>query len=480
MKLKQRLTWQFLLWLLLLIVMCLALLLGVQRFLILKLERGDSYDVVQAMSSIAKRITAEGDGTLRIDGADLKELNQHGYWLQVLNDNGMEAFSYQRPADMPEHYAPGELVHYLSPGAPSGYLLQTWFNPHSEGSKWTWIAGKKAGAGVYFSLMDGRQLALFGFIVAGGFAAMLLSAYWFGRRLGSPLLHMMNWIQALAGGVYAEPAGRSGRPASLRADGSIHSSFRLYHEVTAALSVLTRTLDRNQAELIQLQRNQEEWMAAVSHDLMTPLASIQGYSELLASSRYEWELGEVRTYAQTIFDKSEYLKELIEDFNLTFRLKSDGLPLKRRSCDLVELVRRAAIDAANDPRNEAYLISFDTDRGSYYCELDTRWFRRALDNLLANALKHNPKGTHIHVEVLGPVIMIRDDGDGMDPETLSRLFQRYYRGTGTQEKTEGTGLGMVIAHQLIVAHGGSIAVSSALGEGTTITVALHKQLFDET
>lgn len=99
-----------------------------------------------------------------------------------------------------------------------------------------------------------------------------------------------------------------------------------------------------------------------------------------------------------------------------------------------------------------------------------------IDNLICNAIKHNPKGTSITVYLKKEqeknilTIAVHDNGTGMDEETLKHLFNRYYRGTNTDEKSDGTGLGMSIAKQIADLHKGMISVQSETNKGTTVTI----------
>jgi signal transduction histidine kinase len=105
-----------------------------------------------------------------------------------------------------------------------------------------------------------------------------------------------------------------------------------------------------------------------------------------------------------------------------------------------------------------------------------KWFERMIDNLVFNAVKHNPTGTKITVRVqkstLFVNVMIEDNGVGMDEETVEQLFDRYYRGTNTDERIEGAGLGMSIAKNIAELHRGIVHVQSVPDEGTVVTVSL--------
>jgi signal transduction histidine kinase len=211
---------------------------------------------------------------------------------------------------------------------------------------------------------------------------------------------------------------------------------------------------------------------------LTARSSVKGYADLPAEEQYDWEPAEIRRYAGVIRDKAHYMEQLIADLNLTFRLKNEALPLQLAEHDLVEVVRQTVIDVMNDPCSEAYALSFQPFVDRVMVRLDKEWFQRALHNLLANAVTHNPPGTEVKVSVQSEtdrmVIVVEDDGQGMDQETQGMLFERYYRGTNTAKHSQGTGLGMAIAKQLIEAHGGEIHISSQVGRGTKISVCLPK------
>jgi signal transduction histidine kinase len=104
--------------------------------------------------------------------------------------------------------------------------------------------------------------------------------------------------------------------------------------------------------------------------------------------------------------------------------------------------------------------------------VDPKWFQRILDNLIANAIKHNPDDTHIYVRVRQfPdyfTIEVEDNGLGMDEEMKKKIFDRYYRGINTDERKAGTGLGMAIAKQLAETHGGRLNMESKAGKGTKL------------
>jgi signal transduction histidine kinase len=304
---------------------------------------------------------------------------------------------------------------------------------------------------------------------------VLAAALWYGRRVGQPLLHMMNWLEQLANGRYQEPTGRNGRLVGTTRRGRRKKSFAVFQDIFDALQHLTAVLSDSERRRKDMERTREEWITGLSHDLKTPLSSIYGYAAILESDQYEWGPGEIRRFGGIIREKADYMTGLIEDLNLTYRLKNKALPMVKKTAEIVEQVRRIVVDTVNDPGTERHVIRFQPEVASLLGQVDGKWFRRIVANVLANAVKHTPPGTNVLVSV-GPnsgggfVVKVADDGPGMDEETKENLFERYYRGGHTQEDASGSGLGMAIAKQLVLAHGGEIRVESEPGRGTTVAM----------
>ncbi len=306
---------------------------------------------------------------------------------------------------------------------------------------------------------------------AGLAAFILILSYVYGVRFGRPFRAMLDFIEQLASGNYALPP-RTGKGKRFKKP---KGSFRLFREVNESLEGLRLELARSEQLRSRMEQTREEWITGVSHDLKTPLSSISGYAHVLESAPYSWSEEELRTIGRTLREKSDFMSELIEDLSLTYRLKNDALPLDRKPSDVNEVVRRAVVAFMNDPQAASYAITFTPSSGPVTYPIDRKWFTRIVDNMISNAIKHNPAQTAVDIAVneeagRGFSVTIRDNGAGMDPKTLDRLFDRYYRGTNTEETTSGSGLGMTIAKQLTLAHGGDIAVRSEPGKGTEIVL----------
>lgn len=310
--------------------------------------------------------------------------------------------------------------------------------------------------------------------------SVLLAGSWYALRVGKPLLHMVNWLGNLAQGRYAEPIGKNGRRIGTTRKGKRKKSFAVFQDIFDALAKLSHTLQTNEERQKDIEKTREEWISGLSHDLKTPLSSIFGYATMLESEQYEWGRAEVNQFGRTIREKADYMNGLIEDLNLTYRLKNHALPLMKEPVSIVEAIRRMTADLVNEPSASGHEIEFEAQEEKIVALLDPKWFSRIVINILTNAIRHTPKGTLVRVEVslAAPdsfAVRIADNGPGMDEKTKASLFERYYRGGHTKEDTSGTGLGMAIAKQLVLAHDGNIEVKSEPGKGTEVVMTFPCQ-----
>lgn len=294
-----------------------------------------------------------------------------------------------------------------------------------------------------------------------------------GWSLGKPLYYIIGWIDRLASGNYAG-TDRYQKIYSSKTK-KLKRPYNLYKELFIQLHTLSDVLEKSKQERIQLDEMKREWIAGISHDLKTPLTYIKGYSSMMLSPQYNWTTEEKIKFLKEIEQKADHMQDLIGDLNLSFRLDEQQTPLKWEQRDLIEFIRRIVADVTNDPRAAEYNLSIESTESYIETMLDVKLLERALHNLILNAILHNPAGTNVKINITQNAhlcIVIADDGIGMNKEGVDRLFDKYYRGTSTDILSEGTGLGMAIAKQLVLAHGGDIHVTSRVHEGTSISVKL--------
>jgi two-component system, OmpR family, sensor kinase len=213
------------------------------------------------------------------------------------------------------------------------------------------------------------------------------------------------------------------------------------------------------------------FVADASHELRTPLAAVRAYAELFsrgASSRPE----DLARSMSGITRETERMSVLVEDLLLLARL-DEGRPLEREPVQLDELVHDS-VDAARalDPERRVELESEPaTVRG------DRDRLRQIVDNLLSNVRSHTPPGTPARVRVRREgdraVIEVEDDGPGLTPDELDRIFERFYRADASRSRASGgVGLGLSIVAAVARAHGGDVSARSAQGRGATFRIEL--------
>lgn len=287
-----------------------------------------------------------------------------------------------------------------------------------------------------------------------------------------PILYVIQWIQSLAQENFHEPAMcYHGRKFLL----SRCSQF-LYKELLEQMENLRNKLKQSEADRTTLEKNRQEWLAGITHDLKTPLTYIQGYASMISSREYKWTDEEVIDFGKKIEEKSKHIKDLIDDLNLSFQTKDGKIAVHKIKTEVIAFIRKCVLDIANSQQFSAYEFSFETNINSLPMAIDTALIQRALQNVLINGIIHNPPETKIDVSIQKQqdilLIKIADNENGMDDETKRNLFKTYYRGTSTDCSTEGSGLGMSIAKKFIELHHGSIRAESEIGQGSSIFIEL--------
>ncbi|MCU7740926.1 sensor histidine kinase [Priestia megaterium] len=402
-----------------------------------------------------------------------KALKEKDASLQILNEKG-DILASIRMSKEKTRYDPLEII--------SRKIEQDKYDStatvfHDPKKKISWVFYTPNN---YHSITDEsiiRKAWMISIIVAVSvLIATIAFSIWNAFRYGGPLLLFTSWLGRMGSGNYSEVLTEKERKRVFRKNGKVRLQYRLYSEVITAFYEMAEQLSLAEKERKQLETTREEWMTGISHDLRTPLSTIQGYGHMLESGHYNWNEEELKEIGQTLRDKSEYMVELVEDFSLAFKLKNNVVVLETKKVDVHQLLQHIVLKFVNDRTIENVHFSYVPAHLQPFIQADPRWFERMLDNLIFNAIKHNPKNTTITISTAiksdRVLITIQDDGIGMDEETQKNLFGRYYRGTNTTEKTEGAGLGMSIAKAICELHKGHIKVRSTLHEGTAIILHL--------
>src|SRR5690625_155506 len=385
-----------------------------------------------------------------------KALEEYGAWLQILDDNGNVVSSYQTPDHVATNYTPFDLIHKYK------YMddqLHTYFIGEYE--EYSYLIGvpnsneKREVLMLNPSKLTADASQFFVVIIIVDLIIASIIGFLFSTILTKPVNRIIERINELKDRQFhTEKPKRPG----------------IYKRVFANLNNVSTTLQEHETERIKLEKMRNDWINNVSHDIKTPLASIRGYAELLGHE--DVTSLERLKYAEVIERQSLYMKELLDDFNLTMRLRNQEMPLQRQETNIEDFVREIIIDLLNDPEFHSSQLHFASENSELSWDIDQHLMKRALLNFIYNAFIHNDEHVEVFVNVTEDAITIQDNGKGISAEDQEQIFDRYYRGTNTAEHIRGTGLGMAISRDIIAAHGGTVKLTSQIGKGTKIRISL--------
>jgi PAS domain S-box-containing protein len=228
-------------------------------------------------------------------------------------------------------------------------------------------------------------------------------------------------------------------------------------------------------QAVEANRAKDEFLATLSHELRTPLTSILGWAHLVRMSGYDME--NVRTAFETIERSARTQAALIDDLLDVSRIVTGKLRLNLSSVDIVPIVRDVV--ASSHPAAEAKGITIELRAPeSAVLRADPNRLQQIVWNLVSNAVKFSMPETRVEVEVAASAeqvtIRVRDEGVGIAPEVLPRVFERFWQADSSPDRAHGgLGLGLAIVKQIAELHGGTVSADSAgLGGGATFTITL--------
>jgi signal transduction histidine kinase len=238
---------------------------------------------------------------------------------------------------------------------------------------------------------------------------------------------------------------------------------------------LRESLDKQQG----VEQARRELIAAVSHDLRTPLASIRVMVESLSDGVVTDEETVTRYLHRTV-SEVESLGQLINDLFELSQLDSGLLELRVESASVDDVISDT-LESMSAQAGEKHLrLDGSVNGGPLQVQMDTRRVQRVLANLVQNAIRHTPTDGAINVSAWddGPAVRVAvsDSGEGIAEHDLGRLFERAYRSDASRTRASGgAGLGLAIAKGIVEAHGGRIWVDSVVGSGSTFEFTLPKE-----
>ncbi|HUC25618.1 MAG TPA: HAMP domain-containing sensor histidine kinase [Streptosporangiaceae bacterium] len=286
---------------------------------------------------------------------------------------------------------------------------------------------------------------------AAGVAALLalVTGLALARRLTRPVERIIAVTQAMERGERTARVGPLAAPAELR-------------DLATAFDRMADTLDRQE----QLRR---DLVADVAHELRTPVAVLQAGHEALLDGLAEPTPDQLAS----LRDEVLRLARMVGDLQTLAAADAAALHLSLRRCDLADIAAGAADSLVG--RFDAAGITFERHLVPAEIQGDPRWLHQVVTNLLTNALKFTPAGGKVTITVgaAGPdaVLTVTDTGTGISEDELPRIFDRFWRGRRASQ-TSGSGIGLAIAAELALAHGGWLTASSEVDRGTEMRLTV--------
>jgi PAS domain S-box-containing protein len=231
------------------------------------------------------------------------------------------------------------------------------------------------------------------------------------------------------------------------------------------------------AQLREVDRLKDEFVSIVSHELRTPLTSIRGSVQLVLDDPASVPGEEHRQLLQIALNNCERLVRIINDILDVAKIESGNITLKKRPCQVAEIIRQS-IQVVEGPASTASValeVALPASMPPVLVDLDR--MVQALVNLLSNAVKFAPPGSTVNVSALHTeqtvTISVADQGEGIAPENIARLFQKFQQvDSSSSRRKGGTGLGLAITKALVEQHGGRVTVDSELKKGTRFSFSL--------
>jgi signal transduction histidine kinase len=303
------------------------------------------------------------------------------------------------------------------------------------------------------------------FVGAAPAALAALAIYWrFSRRL-----------RRLADAL--EACAQLGCRQPLRVPGADAHGDEI-QRLSAHVERMSARIGEQVAELERSASRRRELLANVSHDLRTPLASMQGYLELLLLRQGSLPVEEERNYLETAVRHSERLGRLVDDLFALSQLEGEEARPQPEAFSLAELAQDVAQKFALDAQRRGIVLralAVDGQAGGVRALADIGMVERVLENLLDNALRHTPPGGTVSIEFgcdPGRARMaVRDTGCGIAADALPGIFERYDHADRALPGGRG-GLGLAIARRIVRLHGGELAATSVEGTGACLSFDL--------
>ena len=301
-----------------------------------------------------------------------------------------------------------------------------------------------------------------GFLAAGfqailiGMTVSFILSLWIVSWVSRPLHHVVQGAKNVANGDYSTRVPITGP--------------RETKMLASAFNDMARRVELSQ-------QAQRDFLANVSHDLRTPLTSIQGFAQAIMDGVAD------RKVAEIIHSEASRLNRMVNDLLDLARIEAGRMDMLRQAVELDSVLENVGQSLTIKAQNHAVNLEVNVPKLPRIAGDGDR-LAQVFTNLVDNAIKHTPEGGNVWLNAKlddgtqGILIEVADTGEGIPAQDLPRLFERFYQVDKSRAKRSGSGLGLAITHEIIKAHHGKIWVESDFGQGASFKVWLPQPMGD--
>ncbi|OBZ09162.1 cell wall metabolism sensor histidine kinase WalK [Bacillus sp. FJAT-26390] len=391
-------------------------------------------------------------------------IESFGGWIEILDENLQVVFTRGASSDHRTSYTQDELISLFNePKGATEYVSMAPFQT-TEGKSYRCLVHipqgyitkeflfHKTPAALEQTFFELVLLIIILFLVFYSLNVYLYSR-WTALKITNPL-------EAIASGMQNMANGRFRTRLAFKADYELA-------QIQDSFNNMAEQLEQSETEKRMLEESKQRLLVGVSHDLKTPITTIQGYAKALQLGIVDDE-GKRQDYLDYILNKSNLLTSLIDDIFELSKLDSPDYVLETELADIAEFVREIAAQFYNQFEEKPLLIQVQIPSNEIRIRFNAKMLYRALSNLLINTLKYCPAGSEVLLQLLETESHIQlnviDNGPGIPDNLYKIIFDPFTRGDQARTCDGGTGLGLAIAKHVMEKHNGELQLDTSNGQ----------------
>lgn len=388
---------------------------------------------------IDEYVTTSGKQKLLMTYESAYDEDSKGY---VLLDEDLNVITSSKPQSKTK-YTERELE-YLTGTFSSEY--DVWKHPYQDGHTLLIFSPSIRDEDIdrYYTIIRGVNYIYIIFYIL----MVILFVYWLNRKVKKPLNLLNTAIGSFSNGQKEVIIDYQGP--------------NEFVEICENFNEMSIQLSESEARRQELEQEKQKMLADISHDLKTPITVIQGYSKAICDGLVKEE--QLEQYLTTIYHKATGLTQLINNFYEYSKLEHPEFKLNLEKWDVCEYMRAYLAEKYDEVELSGFMLDIDIPDEPLMCEIDPLQLRRVFENIMVNAMKHNPIGTTLYVTIKKQdkdiQIILADDGIGIPTHLVSTLFEPFIVGDDSRNNKQGSGLGLAISKRIIEAHNGSIQLAT--------------------